>query len=184
MTVLIHNLWNAWPTKILMSFFSSLDNLLWYAYYIGFFSPKSCMFIILRQSTKHANFWLGVQFPLKRIWSKLPIIIWCLFWCGWVLLGNSRSSDLCRYDLSEFFFTCVLAFHIGKNNVVFPDPASALTFSHCLDLWQKYTKEQQNRTCRKKIRLLWNSSLLWANSVSLCLCTLDVRNLNIGLQQF
>ena len=35
MTVLIHNLKTACPTKILMLFSSSLDNLLWEAYIIS-----------------------------------------------------------------------------------------------------------------------------------------------------
>ena len=52
LTALIHNLKTVWPTKISMPFLSSLENV-------------EKLLIILRWHTKHANFKLGVQYPLK-----------------------------------------------------------------------------------------------------------------------
>ena len=62
LTVLIHNLKTARPTKIPMPFLNSLDNLLWDVCIIFF----KKVLIILRESTKHANFWLRGAVPLKN----------------------------------------------------------------------------------------------------------------------
>ena len=62
-TVMINNSGTTRPTYILMLFLSSLDNLPSDVHII----LKKRVLIILRQSTKHANFWLGVQFPLNNI---------------------------------------------------------------------------------------------------------------------
>ena len=56
----------ALPTKNLMPFLSFSDNLLGDAYI-----PFKKVLIILRLSTKHAQFWFGAQFPLKSLsWRK------------------------------------------------------------------------------------------------------------------
>ena len=61
--ILINNSRTAWPTWILMLFLSSsLDNLYKMHTCISFFKK---VLIILRQNTKHANFWLGVHYPIR-----------------------------------------------------------------------------------------------------------------------
>ena len=71
LTVLIQNLKAVWLIKIPMPFLSSLDNLLYDAYIVlQKKKKKKKVLTILRQIAKHANFLLGVQFPLDMLISK------------------------------------------------------------------------------------------------------------------